>query len=212
MPGEVWRCGQLTYKVQFDTKWLLVFQHNTSYGAFTRSTALLNFGKGKFSYLSRISDPHYVKRYNESYEFLLEYPIELPGGYNHWIQAKDPLSEADRNKTGLTATDFKPVNLSWGDGFGGLMSTSHSACLLDGQTGIWNWNYAIGHISSQYISDEKKSPGPIIRQGSEVEYIFVTSIYLWLRISSPTCILCTQCRKLPHSIFQSCFFILITFS
>ena len=191
MTGDIWIVHELTYKIQFGTKWLLVFQHNISYGTFTNSTASLNFKKGKFSYSSRISNPHYVKRFNENYEFLLEYPVEFPDGYNRWIQTKDPLSETDRNETGLQASGFKPVNLSWDYAFGGLMRTSHGSSLLDGQTGSWYWNYAIGHISSQYIFDEKKSPRPLLRDDNETHAIHVSSIYLWLRIYSPMCNFCT---------------------
>ena len=156
MSGEIWNCGKHTYKVQFDTKWMLIFQHNTSYGPFTELTAPLCFQKGKISYLARISDNNYVKRYDANYEFLLEYPDEFPGEYNHWIQTKDPLSESGRNESGLTATGFQPVNLSWSYMFGGLMLNHYKTSLLDGQTGTWNWNYAIGDWSLAYIPSEKK--------------------------------------------------------
>ena len=212
MTEEKWKNCGLTYKIAHSTKWLLIFHHEVSEGKFSKDNAAFNLQKNKFSYISRISDYHYVNRFNESYEFLLEYPKEFPGEYNRWIQDKDPMSEWDSNITGTNATGFSPVSLSWKDRFGGLMRNHIDRSLLNGQTGVWFWNYAIGHISSQYISDEHKSPGPIYIKGNEQIHHHVSSIYLWLRISSPVCNLCTHYRKLPHFTFQSCFFLLFTFS
>ena len=210
MAAEVWNCGKFTYKVQFNTKWMLIFQHNTSKGIFSQKTAELNFEKGKFSYLSRISDPTYVKRFDQNYEFLLEYPVEFSGQFNHWFQSKDPLSEWDKNETGVKATGFEEINLSWKTEFGGLMRNHYKTSLLDGQTGTWNWNYAIGDWDPYYIVDgDHKTPG--IVEEDQI-YIHVSSIYLWIRIASPICQFCTQMKKSQYSLFSSFLFIILPFS
>ena len=196
---DKWQIGKLTYKYALDKQWLLIFQHNTSYGIFSKTTAEFNLQKGKFSYLSRISDPLYVKRFNESYEFLLEYPVEFPNQYNHWIQSCDPLSEWDRDQTGFTAPNYEPVNVSWSIGFGGLLRNHYGMSLLDGKTGSWNWNYAIGDWSIQYILSNGKTPGP---HGE-----LVSSVYLWIRIKFPMCEIYTQVTRssLNYILFSYCF-------
>ena len=210
MSDEEWKNCGLTYKVAHDTKWLLIFHHEVSEGKFSRETAAFNLKKNKFSYISRISDPHYVNRFNESYEFLLEYP-EFPGQYNRWIQDKDPMSEWDSNITGTKASGFSPVNLSWKDNFGGLMRDHYNSSLLNGQTGSYLWHYAIGDWSSFYIDQEGVTPGITFNtdEYGGFEYKMVKSIFLWIRIHSIICNLCTKMRYYPilsQNIFISLLF------
>ena len=121
---------------------MLIFQHNISYGFFSKENASFNIQKGKFSFFSQLSNSFYVHRFNESYEFLLEYPKELPGDYNRWIQNSNPLSETEIDgKIGQTASGFTPIFLTWPDYFGRLMKSISNQCLIDGQTGTGNWNY-----------------------------------------------------------------------
>ena len=196
MSDEVWQNCGLTYKISHDTKWLLIFQHNASRGAFTRETAEFNLEKGKFSYLSRISDTRYVKRFNDSYEFLLEYPAQFQDEYNRWIQSKDPLSEWDNNITGTIANGFSPVHLDWPANFGGLMRNNYNTSLLNGQTGNWKWNYAIGDWSDEFIQNNE-TPGPTFQDGDKYSVKRVTVVFLWIRIKSIVCNVCTRMRKPP---------------
>ena len=186
-----WKCGYFVYKYQHNALWLLILQHNFSYGVFTQDTAKFSLSLGRFSLLSQISNEKFIKRYNKSYEFLLEYPVEFPNEYNHWIQSKDPMSEWDREEVGLTATGFSPVKLSWSNLFGGLMRNMYKTSLLDGETGYWNWNFAIG----DWTSKGGVSPGPLrYFNGSQ---ILVSSIFLWLHIKRPICTyyFCSKQRK-----------------
>ena len=182
MSSEEWKNCGLTYKVAHNTKWLLIFHHEVTEGKFSPQTAAFNLQKGKFSYIARISDKNYVKRFNESYEFLLEYPKERPNEYNRWIQANDPMTEWDSNISETKATGFSPVSLSWNDCFGGLMRNHCNSSLLNGQTGDDRWNFAIGDWSSSFIDNEGVTPGPILNRiengGYDYNYQRVTSVYL----------------------------------
>ena len=196
MIGTVWTSGINTYKIFSNSLWLLVFQHNTSYGKFDQSTAKFNLKKGKFSYLSIISNPKLIRRFSESYEFILEYPVEFPNQYNHWIQSKDPIYDSSTETNSYEASGFRPINLSWPDNFGGLTNNHLNYSLLDGQKSDSRWNYAIGDWYDRYIDTEGKTPGPVFGDYLIYDTVHVTSIYLWIRIRSQINYLCTKIRML----------------
>ena len=192
MNNETWKHGIFTYKVEHGTKWLLVFQHSTKNGFFTQEKASFNLQKGKFSILKWISNFHYIKRYNSSFEFLLEYPEDFPNKSNRWLQSVNPLDETDYNTTTsgslFYAEGFSKYWLDFSNRFGGLLRSHSGLCLLDGELGYWNWWYAIGDWRGQYVD---KTPGP--------HDITVTSVYLWIRISSPYYNTCKQQRNLVNT-------------
>ena len=212
MPDEIWKNCGLIYKIAHETKWLLIFHHEASTGKFTMETAAFNLEKNKFSYISRISNPRYVKRFNDSYEFLLEYPNEFQGEYNRWLQDKDPTTEWDNGIDGIQASGFSPIFLNWKDNFGGLMRDSSNSALLNGQTKSVNWNYAIGDCSNEYISSGV-TPGITENIDSKGNYktTRVTSVYLWIRVGSIVCNLCTKIRKYPF-ITRNMFISIFLFS
>ena len=182
MMGEKWNRGVYQYKIEFNTHWMLIFQHNTSKGFFkNENDAKLSLVKGKFSILDRISNNYFVHRFSTDYEFLLEYPIEYEGQYNRWKQTKDPLDDPDYNSTvPLKATGFDSINCSWTYLFGGLMKSHSGRTLLDGQTGSWYWNYAIGDYTSIFKPNTAGTP---TIDGKDT--IPVSFVNLWIRISSP---------------------------
>ena len=119
------------------------------------------------------------------------------------------MSEWDSNITGTNATGFSPVSLSWKDRFGGLMRNHIDRSLLNGQTGSFNWNYAIEDYSS--IDNQGVTPGVVLNQNEngDYQYKMVTSVLLWIRINKIVCNLCTKFRYFP--IISRNIFILILF-
>ena len=178
---EEWNRGIYQYKTEFDTQWMLIFQHNTSKGFFkNEGDAKLSLQKERFSIIDRISNDYYVHRYSTNYEFLLEYPVDFPGEYNRWNQTNNPLDKMDYNSTSeITATGFNSIHCDWPNYFGGLMKSHSGKTLLDGRTGSWYWNYAIGDYSKEY---SEKTPGPCQENSGT---LLVTFVNLWIRISSP---------------------------
>ena len=204
MNAEVWSHKIFTYKIEHGTKWLLLFQHYPKNGFFTRQNAAFNLQKGKFSIVNLIGNTHYVKRYNSSFEFLLEYPNEYPNQYNRWIQDINPLDKYDKNATN-PETDYKvpgfwPIHLNFTD-FGGLLRSHSYSSLLDGKIGEIYWWYAIGDWTGRY------SPNTAGPTGTGV-----SAVYLWIRVSSPyypTCV-----NHFTFSLLRRyfLFFSIITFS
>ena len=179
--GEEWNRGIYRYKIEFNTNWMLIFQHNVSKGYFKNiDDAKLSLQKEKFSILSRISNDYFVHRFNSTYEFLLEYSIDFEGEYNRWSQTYDPLFEEDNDTNPeFTATGFNPIDCKWTHKFGGLVKSTSNHSLLDGYTGSNYWVYGIGDFRGRY---SPLTPGPFI---NETNYVNVAFINLWIRISSP---------------------------
>ena len=173
---EHWWDGVFEYKFEYNSLWMLVFQHNsTTHGFFDNSKdAEFKLQRGKFSIISKLSDPRYVKRYNESFEFLLEYPDNYTGLSNHWLQSEDPYLNAWPGTTNEYAPGFVDLGIQISSYFYGLMRQEpQKYSLLDGTASI-NWHYAIGDYCRMY---DPLTPGP--------ESVRVSSVYLWIRVSQP---------------------------
>ena len=104
MNNEAWTHGMFTYRVAYGTKWLLLLNHSTKFGFFEKEKADFNLQKGKFSIIKLISNTHYIKRYNSSFELLFEYPEDFPNKYNRWLQSVNPLDLTDYNTTDFPMT------------------------------------------------------------------------------------------------------------
>lgn len=172
---EGWRI----VRTDHDVLWLLVYNLTTKFGHFNdKNHAGFSFDEGKFSIVSKLSNRKYVNRFNDSFEFLLEYPNEHPNKYNHWLQRKDPLNDKQIIDVSKTATGYSPVHIDFSAcGWGGLMKGTEANSLIDGNIGTGYWNYAIGDF---YDDGSGKTPGP--GGGHDV-----TKVYLWIRISSRNC-------------------------
>ena len=194
---ESWR----TIKIEHDALWLLVFNHSTSFGFFHNPAhAGFSFDEGLFSIMSRINRRSYANRYNQSYEFLLEYPNEFQNQYNRWLQSKDPLSDPQINGIETNASGYRPIHIDWSDlNWGGLKKGRGSA-IIDGNVLTSYWNYGIG----DYIGEFKdKTAGP--RRGG-----CVTLINLWLRISIRPFIATNVIRRTATTwLFFVCLFICV---
>ena len=187
---ESWNDGKYQYKVEYNTKWMLVFQHNTSFGYFTEENADYNFEKGKFSILRNLGNPSVIKRFNKSFEFLLEYPAEFPGQYNRWIQSANPFDVLDVHDQKYIAPGYTPIHINFSSFFGGLVKSTSNRCLLDAEPGYVYWNYGIGDWSGTYSPNTTGPP-----------YISVSFVNLWIRILAPfirTC-LCHK-KQICHHI------------
>ena len=169
--GQVWRRGYNIFKIEHNRVWQCINNFKTEFGFFTKANSVLNFEENKLSLLSYIGNERKIHRFNASFEFLLEYPVEYPGQYNHWIQSLNPMIEYYEDNSGTTkAKDFTPIHLNW-TGFKGLALNSFDSCALDGNIGSFNWYYAIGDYKGEY---KTKTPGP----GG-----FVSHVVLWIRIN-----------------------------
>ena len=71
------------YKYQYGCYWLRVFHHKSLDGSviFDENEAKNCDLENKFSILDEIS---LHMRYNDKYEFLLEYPLDYPNKYIRW--------------------------------------------------------------------------------------------------------------------------------
>jgi len=159
--------------------WLKIFYHDSTGGVFFTS-----YTEGestnqpqKFSILKTIDDRF---KYNNKFEFLLEYP-EV-SGYNRWRQSLNPLY--DNEVANQKATGYEPISISWtGEYWGGLVRTTLSSasfpCLIDGSAGNERWWYAIGLISPQFSPN---IPGPSYATSSNS--ILLKKVKLWVRIDN----------------------------
>ena len=181
----------LTFKVAHGALWQLIFQHNTSCGYFTKENAEFNVEEGRFNFIKYIDSRKYVNRYNSSYEFLLEYPVEFPNQYNRWIQLVNPL-EIDEESGLSSVPGFSPDHIDFPNLFGGLAKSNSGSCLLDGELGTKNWCYAIGDWNGYY---SPRTPGPHPDR--------VKSIYLWIRVIDN--------ETINNTKLQSLFFLLSSF-
>ena len=129
-------------KEEHDAKWLRLLYHNSAGGIFfTPDNVRYNpFSSNLYSILKFLPK---IRKYDNSFEFLLEYPGKT--GYNRWKQDKNPLvvkEPISNEKLG-----FQPVNLTWkGYYFSGLALSSFSShTLLDGLANYSDyWHYAVG--------------------------------------------------------------------
>lgn len=116
--------------------------------------------QNRYSKLALLSS---FKGNDNKYEFLLEYPIELPGEYNRWKQSQNPCDIVIETTTEpIILEGYEPIHIDWtSNGWNGLSkSTAPQSTYLDGSAGVGSWHYAIGQFINYY--DKLAGPkGPI---------------------------------------------------
>lgn len=173
MTNKTWRSGHRIFKVEHDRIWQCIYNFKPEFGFFSKENASFNLEENRFSLISHIDNTRLIHRYNASFEFLLEYPNEFPGKYNHWFQSTNPAKEFIPDTGFTNASGYTPIHIDWSKKFGGLTMNTFKTCILDGRVGEFYWNYAIGDFKGQY---KPKTPGP---PNTNVSYVI-----LWIRIKS----------------------------
>ena len=164
-------------KIKFfnNKRWLLLFYQNIyTINDFIKeeSEFLYVNQRTKFSIFKFINEDF---KYDNFYEFLLEYPsLE---GYNQWKQGLFPLdcNESEGDKT----VDFQADSstLSWSYLFKGLISSSAvSDTFLDGSVDNDKWWYSIG---AKRAYTKQLFPGPATKGESGIS---LSTVYLWIYI------------------------------
>ena len=164
---------ELHYKTDHNAKWVLVFHHDYDIGGFMNinETKYCNT-KGKYSILSEITS---LSKYQDSYEFLLEYPSF---DYLRWQQKVNPIrkNEDTTDKESLGVTFIH--NPYFADFRGLAVSQRVNRTYLDGDGNkLYDYWYSIGTI---YY--ESKIPGPIIITNKTKSYKIVNQCTLWMRV------------------------------
>lgn len=169
---------------KYNARWLQVFHHNTNNNTvwFKNAAEALHCNSTyKFSILDKLE---YFRNKDGNFEFLLEYPIELPNKYNRWIQSDNPAITIEGDTpNGSPATGYTAVHIDWSNHlWGGLLKGNFSGkfCFIDGDTNHGNWHYAIGCYDNTNNMEciEKwrtKMPGP-------AEEFPATEVNLYVRI------------------------------
>lgn len=135
--------GNIRIKTFWGKTWMLIYRHSTlkTVSYFTIETAKFSNEDDKFSILGKIDDSF---KYNDKYEFLLEYPES--GKFCIWRQSKNPLEQKKDGKN--EAEGFEPIHLIESQ-FCGLQYTGGNS-LLNGHRTSDGWIYAIGTITNHY--------------------------------------------------------------
>lgn len=139
---------------KYDATWLRVFHHNTNNNTVwfaDEAEALHCNSQYKYSILDELEK---FRNENNNFEFLLEYPQDLPDEYNRWIQSDNPattLEDVTLNGS-KSANGYTAIHIDWNYNYwGGLLKTvkgagsTHPArTFIDGSVNHGNWYYAIG--------------------------------------------------------------------
>lgn len=143
-----------------NAEWLEVFYHKVidSSGNIVLYSnldeAMLTNSEYKYSILLHLEK---FRNKQGNFEFLLEYPDDLPNEYNRWVQTDNPVTVTE-NITGdpYDAKGYKPIHIDWNSNvtnspvhntFSGLLRSSQTKdTLIDGSIGHGNWHIAIGVI------------------------------------------------------------------
>ena len=159
-------------KEDHGAKWLRIFYHNSNGGVFFNSNNV-QYNPDSENLYSILKLIPKVRRYDECYEFLLEYPGHE--GFNRWKQIKNPLlvqSPMSNEELG-----FVPDSLSWTSvHFSGLAKTSNN-CQYNSFLAVSvnysdYWHYSIGSYIS--FKEPESFPGPVEFNAKEV--------YLYIRV------------------------------
>lgn len=144
-----------------NAEWLEVFYHKVidSSGNIVLYSnldeAMLTNSEYKYSILAHLEK---FRNKQGNFEFLLEYPDDLPNEYNRWVQTDNPVTVTeDITGDAYDAKGYKPIHIDWNENranssthttFSGLLrSSAETFTLLDGSIGHGNWHTAIGAIS-----------------------------------------------------------------
>lgn len=143
-----------SYKIinKYNAIWLQVFHHDTNNNTvwFADEAEALNCNSQyKFSILDQLEG---FRGSDGKFEFLLEYPQDLPNEYNRWKQTDNPVTTTEKdNSTASPANGYEAIHVDWTtSGWGGLLKSikqgekSRPFTFIDGVTNHNNWYYAIG--------------------------------------------------------------------
>ena len=152
---------------KYDVRWLQVFHHNTNNNTVwfkDEAEALHCNSIYKFSILDQLE---YFRNKEGNFEFLLEYPQDLPDEYNRWIQSDNPIMTQEvLTSSGKSATGYTAIHIDWTTKYwGGLLKSvagdsNPVRTLLDGSTNHDNWYYSIGCYNNVKNDWENSMPGP----------------------------------------------------
>ena len=153
---------------KYGAEWLEVFYHNTNGNTvwFTNEAeALHTNSQYKFSILDQLEN---FRGADNKFEFLLEYPQDLPGQYNRWKQTDNPaLVQELSNSTPSPANGYEAIHVDWtSNGWGGLLKSQKGSTsspirtFIDGSTNYGNWFYSIGCYNNKASDWENAMPGP----------------------------------------------------
>lgn len=142
---------------KYEAEWLEVFYHNNKSGTIlfaNEQEALHTNSQYKFSILDQLEN---FRGIDNKFEFLLEYPTDLPNEYNRWKQTDNPVTVLEVNSTSVLdnqlpaktpALGYEGIHIDWGKcQWGGLLKSSSGNTLIDGSVNSGNWHHAIGCYS-----------------------------------------------------------------
>ena len=171
---------------KYGAEWLEVFYHdNNNCKVFfdSQTEALHTNSQYKFSILDQLEK---FRGNDGKFEFLLEYPTDIPGKYNRWKQTDNPVKVTANN---TYASGYEAIHVDWsGNNWGGLLrATSSNVTLLKGSIVNSNtWFFAIGAIKAWDSSiNHNGVPGPYtsVSDYSNPNGI-VHDIHLYVRIDN----------------------------
>lgn len=169
---------------KYGAEWLEVFYHdNNNCKIFfnNQTEALHTNSQYKFSILDQLEK---FRGNDGKFEFLLEYPTDIPGKYNRWKQTDNPVKVTVNN---TYASGYEAIHVDWPDNnWGGLLrDTSSNYTLLKGSiVNTDNWFFAIGAIKA-WGSSYKGVPGPYPgASGYSNPNGIVHDIHLYVRIDN----------------------------
>lgn len=168
---------------KYGAQWLEVFYHNSHSGTVLfkdDEEAMHTIGnKDKYSILDCLEQ---YRGKDSKFEFLLEYPTDIPRKYNRWKQTDNPIEVSEQiGDTNYKTNGYESIHIDWEDQYwGGLLLSSSGKSLLDGSIGHSNWYYAIGCKATwiMNIDSAPAIPGP-----NKTEPIY-NDIHLYVRIDN----------------------------
>lgn len=169
---------------KYGAEWLEVFYHdNNNCKVFfdSQTEALHTNSQYKFSILDQLEK---FRSNDGKFEFLLEYPTDIPGKYNRWKQTDNPVKVTANN---TYASGYEAIHVDWPDNnWGGLLrDTNSNSTLLKGSiVNTNNWFFAIGAIKA-WGSSYNGVPGPYPgASGYSNPNGIVHDIHLYVRIDN----------------------------
>lgn len=165
--------------------WAEVFYHNTNNNTVwfkDTQEALHTNSQYKFSVLDHLEE---FRREDDKFEFLLEYPDDLPEQYVRWKQSSNPIKDNTTTESAyqkdVYVEGYELVHDDWNTDsrWSGLLLNQKGYSLLDGIIGE-NWWYSIGSLISYTDGSGTGIPGPIIGSVGKT----VKSVRLYCRIDN----------------------------
>lgn len=171
---------------KYGAQWLEVFYHNNHSGTvlFTdKEEAMHTIGnKDKYSILDCLEQ---YREKDNKFEFLLEYPTDLPNEYLRWKQTNNPLEDNTQITEKYSSNEFvkgyELIHDSWGDKIqwsGLLLNQRDDLSLIDGVIGTNYW-YAIGCYANY---NNTGIPG--VKLGGTSDRVIANDTHLYVRIDN----------------------------